>query len=199
MTLSRTRSGGRVTSAGQNCRLLLGAATVAMLVVSGCQMAPTVDCDALTRASAGELRTLVENGDGEAVSDQLFCGADANQVDGNGVSLLVVAALGGYVDVVNALVDAGAEVDARNPIGGGTALHAAAFLGQVGAAEALMDAGADPMRPNDDGGNALTIAELDWGTTVMISSFLQINPGDEATVMAGKAAVAEAIRARLGQ
>jgi cytohesin len=60
------------------------------------------------------------------------------------------AAAAGHADVVKALLDRSAQVDARD-YGGGTALHSAATHGHAGAAAALLDRGADPSAPDEEG------------------------------------------------
>jgi cytohesin len=60
------------------------------------------------------------------------------------------AAAAGHADVVGALLDRSAQVDARD-YGGGTALHAAAAHGHADAAAALLDRGADPSAPDEEG------------------------------------------------
>jgi cytohesin len=60
------------------------------------------------------------------------------------------AAAAGHADLVKALLDYSAQVDARD-YGGGTALHAAALRGHVDAAATLLDRGADPSAPDEEG------------------------------------------------
>src|SRR2546423_1673584 len=66
------------------------------------------------------------------------------------VTPLMCAAAKGHLDIVRALLEAGAEVSAAcqgNKADGGsgsTALHHALLRGQAQTAEALLDAGADP-------------------------------------------------------
>jgi cytohesin len=60
------------------------------------------------------------------------------------------AAAAGHADLVKALLDGSAQVDARD-YGGGTALHAAALHGHVDAAAVLLDRGADPSAPDEEG------------------------------------------------
>jgi cytohesin len=67
------------------------------------------------------------------------------------------AAAAGHADVVRALLDRSAQVDARD-YGGGTALHAAAAGGHVDAAAALLDRGADPSAPDEEGLTPLHLA-----------------------------------------
>jgi cytohesin len=67
------------------------------------------------------------------------------------------AAAAGHADLVKALLDRSAQVDARD-YGGGTALHSAAAHGHVNAAAALLDKGADPSAPDEEGLTPLHLA-----------------------------------------
>jgi ankyrin repeat protein len=67
------------------------------------------------------------------------------------------AAAAGHADLVKALLDRSAQVDAKD-YGGGGALHAAAARGQVEAAAALLDRRAEPSAPDEDGVTPLHLA-----------------------------------------
>ncbi len=68
------------------------------------------------------------------------------------------AAAGRHADVARALLDAGADPDARQ--GSGWApLHSAAHNGDLEMAELLLARGADPAAVNDDGASVLAMAE----------------------------------------
>ena len=75
----------------------------------------------------------------------LQAGADPVKVKGDwgDVSPLHTAALVGSAEVVTALLEAGADRDARDIVGG-TPLHKAGHRGNVQAMRALLEAGADP-------------------------------------------------------
>jgi cytohesin len=60
------------------------------------------------------------------------------------------AAAAGHAELVKALLDRSAQVDARD-YGGGTALHGSAASGHADAAAALLDKGADPSAPDEEG------------------------------------------------
>ena len=68
---------------------------------------------------------------------------------------LIEAAIGGWTDIVRLLVEAGADVDARD-FSGGTALTMAALKGHTDIVRILRDAGAD-----------LTIVDVDGRTALM--------------------------------
>lgn len=139
------------------------------------------------------------SGNVDAVQTGLERGAEVGQRNDDGADLLTVAAIFGHDGVVALLLEAGAEVNARNPQNGATALHAAAFLGHADVVRTLLAAGADPRLASGNGGTAIAAARLDWRTTRYVAGMLQIPADDEASVMAGKAAVVELLRAKLGQ
>ena len=99
-------------------------------------------------------------GRGEAVRLLLERGAAPSARSGNPMANTPLhAAMAGRLepDGLRALLDAGAEVDARQH-GGFTALHAAAMHGDAATARLLLDHGADPALPADDGRTAADFA-----------------------------------------
>jgi ankyrin repeat protein len=83
-----------------------------------------------------------------------------NQVGNFGERPLNVASVRGMLEEVAALVDGGAEVDARGERGY-TALHDAVAQGHVEIVKLLLIHGASPIAPNDDGRAPVeTAAEL---------------------------------------
>jgi ankyrin repeat protein len=68
------------------------------------------------------------------------------------------AAAGRHTDVARALLDAGADPDARQ-VSGWTPLHSAAHNGDLELLELLLGRGADPATTNDDGATILSMAE----------------------------------------
>mgnify|MGYP003932436073 CR=1 FL=1 len=73
---------------------------------------------------------------------------------------LFEAAVRGDLAALRRAIEAGADVDQREPSGGSTPLIAAALFGRSGAAKALIDAGADVDARNNDGSTALITAAL---------------------------------------
>ena len=150
----------------------------------------------LEELAAEDIWLAVASGNSDAVRTAIERGVEVNQRNDDGAALLTVAAIFGHDGVAALLLQAGAEVNAKNPQNGSTALHAAAFLGHAAVVQTLLAAGADPSLANDTGGTAIAAARLDWPTTRYVAGMLQIPPGDEASVMAGKAAVVELLRAK---
>ena len=90
------------------------------------------------------LLAAARDGQVEVVRSLLREGADVNAARGDGLTALHVAAEGGHRAVADALVAAGAAVDAGTRIGRYTPLHMAAEGGHGAVALRLLEAGADP-------------------------------------------------------
>ena len=153
----------------------------------------------LEELASEDIWLAAASGNVDAVRTNIGGGVEVNQRNADGATLLTVAAIFGHDIVAAVLLEAGAEVNARNRQNGATALHAAAFLGHAEVVQTLLAGGADPSLASDNGGTAIAAARLDWPTTRYVAGLLQIPAGDEASVMAGKAAVVELLRAELGE
>ena len=101
--------------------------------------------------------------DAFGVRFELARGADPNLCDKRGVSVLQIAANEGLLLVVDALLDAGAEIDAQDPAGD-TALHYAMAAEHQGVIDLLVQSHADVylrnqagQRPVDIGPEALRL------------------------------------------
>ena len=92
-----------------------------------------------------ELGNVARLGDAEWCRVLLDAGASVNDIYG-GAGGLYKAAMSGHTAVVVTLVEAGANVHARNDI----ALRFAAMYGYTATVEALLDAGADVHAGKDD-------------------------------------------------
>lgn len=100
-------------------------------------------------------------GRAEMVNVLIAAGADLNHVadpSGMGLTPLHLAAIGGDVATVEALLRAGVTLDARGT-NGGTAFLWGAFEGKRDVLLTLIGAGADPTIPNDSGDTVLPFAE----------------------------------------
>lgn len=84
----------------------------------------------------------VRAGDLESARRLVEAGADVNDADAWGVSAVTLAAHGGHSELLEFLLDRGA--DANGSTAGFAALHEAVMRNDVRAARALLEAGADP-------------------------------------------------------
>ena len=129
-----------------------------------------------------ELMTAAYAGDLEQVNQLLAAGADVNATDEAGWSALMKACYNaeykrGFADVVQALIDAGANIEA--PIGYGVRpLMLAAGYGETAVVDALLKAGADVLAKNEGGFTALMMVKQKFYVDV-------INLLHEAEQMAG--------------
>ena len=135
-----------------------------------------------------DMWSAAATGNIKMVKAHLAKDVDINAKDSTfGSTALSLAALFGHTKVVALLLEAGAEVNARNR-DGGTPLHNAAFLGQYEAAALLLENSADVSIRNGDGGTPLDAAAVDWETTRFIAGLLNIRI-DEEKVETGRAKV----------
>jgi hypothetical protein len=116
------------------------------------------------RAWSGDLSAqLVEaakRGDLASVRRLLAKGAEANAKDPKmGIPALVYAASGSHLPVVEALLAAGANIEARDLVGG-TALIVAASAGRTPVVQALVGKGANVNARTRNGQTALMLAAL---------------------------------------
>ncbi len=106
-------------------------------------------------------------GDRRIVAAILEAEGDPSPQTENGLTPLHLAAEPGMVE---ALVAAGAEIDARNDLGR-TPLHQAAGYRDANVVEALLDAGADPTLEDREGIRPVDLAErssrIAWDSAVM--------------------------------
>ena len=132
-------------------------------------------------------------GDIRVIKQHIAKGVDVNAKDSVfGSTALSTAALFGHTGIVAMLLEAGAEVNARNR-DGGTPLHSAAFLGQYEAVELLLENGADVNIRNQDGSTPRDAAMVDWETTSLITGLLRMRV-DREEVEAGRTQVIDLLR-----
>ena len=110
-----------------------------------------------------ELMAAAHAGDLAQVNSLLKSGADVNACDENGWSPLMKACYNaelkhGFAEVVQALIEAGADIEA--PIGYGVRpLMLAAGYGETAVVEVLLRAGADVLAQNEGGFTALMMVK----------------------------------------
>jgi hypothetical protein len=173
--------------------MLLGLVTIIPLTNGISAVALSAASSKPDGAPASKLGAAALAGDVDAVERGLTDGAKVDElVGGLGAPLLSLAALQGRTEVVNLLIDRGADVNvvARD---GGSPLHAAAFLGHEKAVETLVEHGANVNAANARGETPLDVALVDEGTTRFFASLLQVKV-DEEGLGGRKAAVAKYLR-----
>ncbi|MDG4548853.1 MAG: ankyrin repeat domain-containing protein [Candidatus Contendobacter sp.] len=89
------------------------------------------------------LMNAVKRNDLTRVKELIGQGADIDAPDASGDVPLIMAAYQGHTEIVQALLEAGADVTAVDPGMKATALHAAAYAGRTGAARLLIAHGID--------------------------------------------------------
>ena len=99
---------------------------------------------------------------------------DINQVGNFGNTPLHVASVRGLLDEVNALLEAGANVQAEGELGN-SPLHDAAGQGHLSAVIRLLESGASATARNWDGNTAKDVALL-MGHTDVVSAIEQWEP-----------------------
>lgn len=101
--------------------------------------------DAVSRA----VEVIVEQNAEEArslfLNDDPSLRLDPNGTDDDGTGFLAIASFYNSEDIIDILLEAGADLNARNNTHGWTALHAAASKGHLGIVRRLLEAGADPI------------------------------------------------------
>ncbi|QEG21618.1 acyltransferase family protein [Mariniblastus fucicola] len=107
----------------------------------------------------------------------------------SGSTMLTVATFGGQPEIVEMLLDQGADVNQRNG-DGGTALHTAAFMGNAEEAKLLIDAGADVEAKDASGRSPKDNLTVDFGTTSYIATMYGESV-EEDELNAGRAEIAE--------
>jgi len=120
----------------------------------------SVLCAAASNGHVEVVRVLLEDG---------RCNIDARTDDGS--TALWIAALQGHNDVVQKLVQHGADVNACTH-DGRSALYAAAYRGHAKVVETLLKAGADPSMKNSDASTPVHMACYE-GHSSVVDVFLQ--------------------------
>ena len=105
------------------------------------------------------LEMAVAQGDDAVVRTLAGHGADVNQVDDGGISMLTAAVLINHIGVAHTLIALGARPDDRDEHDMTALMHAASIdFGDTGMIDLLLASGADPAARTRDGQTALDLA-----------------------------------------
>ena len=174
--------------------MLLGLATVVPLTTWAIQ-------DGFAKRLGGDsgeatIWTAAATGDRDLIEVRLEAGEDPDAADpATGVTPLETAALFGHPEIVDLLLDRGADVNRRKQ-DGGTVLHIAAFLGRPAIAGRLVEAGAELEVRDDRGATPMDASRVDWAATKAVAAALKV-PVDRKAVEAGRREVRAILKAAL--
>lgn len=129
-----------------------------------------------------------EGGHIEVVRDLLNADAEIDVQDGKGRTALIDAAWSGHEEVVDALAEAGANLNLLTTFEGATALVGAIVNGEIGIALSLLDANADPNTQGEFGFTALMTASSD-GEKEMVRALLEADANPNLRDDEGKTAL----------
>ncbi len=119
------------------------------------------------------IHAAVINGDLASVVKLIASGADVNEKDpASGSSPLLTAALFGRTEIVQQLLNSGAEINFQN-FDGSTALHTAAFLCRTQIVNLLLQKGAKKTIRNKGGATALESVQAPFEIVKPIYDYLQ--------------------------
>lgn len=139
--------------------------------------------ESITKSSAPgiDLWKAVVQGNLDAIRQHVSAGSNLNAKEPTGgCTPLMVAALYGQARAANLLIEAGANINARNN-NGGTALHLAALFCRTRSVRLLLDKGADVTVKDIKGDTALDIITAPWtpeleGVYRYLGGILELQP-----------------------
>jgi uncharacterized protein len=124
-----------------------------LLISSGADIEATSELLAMR-----PLHLAASYADIEVIGLLVAAGAELNSLTGEGETAVHIAVRLGLVNVVDLLLESGADVDVQEPSEGMTPLHIAAFQGSQPLVERLVTAGADPSVQDYNGRTPLFLA-----------------------------------------
>ena len=119
----------------------------------------------------------IMNGGFETLQQMLKKGGDVNRASTEGDSPLIYAARGGFLDIVDLLLESGANPDYKNPYTGRTALMEAVDSGKSAVVECLVDKGVD-MGKRDEYGNTLFMLAASGGQLAELMYLTELGKAD---------------------
>ncbi len=146
--------------------------TLLALATTGCNPSPKQESSSPTPSM--DIYTAALKGNLAAVQQHIAAGTDLNAKDPKGGSTpLIIASTFGHPDIVTALVDAQADLNAQDK-DGTTALASASFLCQTEIVETLLSHGAEKSIRNKKGATALDSISIPFDQAKPIYEFLQV-------------------------
>ena len=137
--------------------------------------------------------SAARTGDLKAIKRYIEEGGDVNALD-NGFQLSAMSwgALHGQTEIVQLLIENGAEVNIKSG-DGATPLHSAAFFGRTDVAKLLLENGADIKARNNDGATSVDLLYVDWEITAFIGGLVGVDTGKEeiAAMKTGRGEIAK--------
>lgn len=122
--------------------------------------------------TSSHIADAISKGQTERALSLLDGGADINTASASGLSLLMLAAKKGHLEIVRVLLDRGAAVNWLATYYGWTALTYAANAGHAEIVCLLLEHGADPAVKAVRGKTALVVA-ADRGHTAVVAALLE--------------------------
>lgn len=124
---------------------------VILLVVACNESGNSIKKESLVDKPKMDIQTAIRSGKLDIVKQHIEAGTDINKKEQmSGSTPLISAATFGKTAIVEALIDANADLSIKNN-DGATALHSAAFFGQIEIVQLLIDAKADKTVKNNFG------------------------------------------------
>lgn len=151
---------------------------VSALILSGCQQPQPAQPNIFIKMASAPV-------DGETVKELIAGGADVNARDGAGWTPLHEAARHGRVQMVEVLLEHGADAEARRGTHDWTALHYAAEEGHGEVVTALVKGGAEVETKDKHGATALHYAAL-FGETDVVKALVEGGANVQAQTMDGR-------------
>lgn len=106
-----------------------------------------------------------KKGDIESIKQHIAFGTDLNSIGSRrDETALIISACQGHVEIVQLLVNEGADLDIQNDEGV-TAQFCAVFFGQTEIVKILSDAGSDPNIIMSQDLTAMDLVSVEWGST----------------------------------
>jgi peptidoglycan/LPS O-acetylase OafA/YrhL len=175
--------------------LALGCVTIVPVMWVIVIWAPMTAANDRAADTGKDIWTAAAYGDLDAVRGHVERGASLDLAEPfAGQSPLAWAVIGGQIEVVEYLLEAGADPSARYG-DRNTALHTAAFFGRADATARLLESGAEVNAKNVYGETPLDSLRHDQGTTEFIAGLLKV-PVDFDAVVAGRQRIREMIESR---